>query len=323
MPGKTGRAEALLGLFHARKRILIDNADSDTDEIDEAMAANLELTATIQQQRTLKRPTRYRNKGFKADVAFQVWITDQRYQVYCHMTRTSFEFIHRLILDDPVFVNPNCFSPSQQRSIYFQLFVALSRLATSDGDGWCIDKTCESFNIGHGTVSVYTKRVCAALAKHSNRWIRWPNVASRKKLSALADAKYGFPGFIASCDGTMIGLRRAPAFDMCPETYHHHRHGGYGFNVLFWVDHHGQIIHLTCNWPASASDQTIFDDSDFAREPWKFLKKDEEYIFTDLGFKKEVFAVPPYKGKEGKLAHNALFNHAQRKGRVKVTLMLL
>jgi hypothetical protein len=195
MPGKTGRAEALLGLFHARKRILIDNADSDTDEINEAMAASLELTATIQQQRTLKRSMRYRNKGFKADAAFQVWITDQRYQVYCHMTRTSFEFIHRLILDDPVFVNPNCFSPSQQRSIYFQLFVALSRLATSDGDGWCIDKTCESFNIEHGTVSVGP---------------------------TLADTKYGFPGFIASFDGTMIGLRRAPVFDMCPETYHHH-----------------------------------------------------------------------------------------------------
>ena len=105
---------------------------------------------------------------------------------------------------------------------------------------------------------------------------------------------------------------------MFPETYHHHRHGGYGFNVLFWVDHHGVIIRMMCNWPASASDQTIFDASNFAQDPWKFMKKYEEFIFTDLGFKKEVFSVPPYKEKEAKLEHNALFNKAQRVGRVKV-----
>ena len=100
---------------------------------------------------------------------------------------------------------------------------------------------------------------------------------------------YIYLGFIASCDGTLIGLRRAPAFEMFPETYHHHRHGEYGFNVLFWVDHHGVIIRMMCNWPASASDQTIFDASNFAQDPWKFMKKYEEFIFTDLGFKKEVF----------------------------------
>ena len=48
------------------------------------------------------------------------------------------------------------------------------------------------------------------------------------------------------------------------------------------------------------------------------MKENEEFIFVDLGFKRETFAVPPYKGKEGKLKHNAEFNHAQRKGRVKV-----
>ena len=53
---------------------------------------------------------------------------------------------------------------------------------------------------------------------------------------------YIYLGFIAVCDGTLIGLRRAPAFEMFPETYHHHRHGGYGFNVLFWVDHHDLFV---------------------------------------------------------------------------------
>jgi hypothetical protein len=225
-----------------------------------------------------------------------------------------------MIKDHPVFVNPSLLSPSQQRSVHLQLFIALSRLS-SDGDGWSMNKTNEVLEIGHGTVILYCDRVCEAINSHQHEWIRWPNAASRRALSALGDQKYGFPGFVASCDGTMIGLRRAPAFHMYPETYHHHRHGGYGFNVLFWVDHHGSIIRLMCNYPASASDQTIYDASSFARLPWKFLKKHEEFIFTDLGFKREIFSVPPYKGKEAKVDHNALFNFAQRRGRVKVFIM--
>ena len=317
MPPETDRARTLKGLYHARKRILIDAPDSDSDVVDEEMGLNLEMTSTILSRRQLKRPSTYRNKGYDADVAFQAWLTDARFRTFTHMDRGSVDVVYNLIRDDPVFTNPNPQSPSQQRSVYFQLFVALSRLA-SDGDGWCIDKGSEVFNIGHGTVLLYTERACLAINKHVERFVRWPNAAARRALSALGEQKYGFPGFVASCDGTMIGLRRAPVFHMFPETYHHHRHGGYGFNTLFWVDHHGSIIRFTCNWPASASDQTIFDDSSFAQTPWKFLKKHEEYIFVDLGFKKEVFAVSPYKGKEAKQEHNALFNFAQRKGRVKV-----
>ncbi len=222
----------------------------------------------------------------------------------------------------PVFVNPSVLSPSQQRSVHLQLFIALSRLV-SDGDGWCMDKISETFHIGHGSVTTYTQRVCEAINAHVHRYVCWPDANARRLLAALGDEKFGFPGFVASCDGTLIGLRRAPAFDMFPETYHHHRHGGYGFNVLFWVDHHGTIIRFTCNWPASASDQTIFDTSSFAQHPWRYLKRNEEFIFTDLGFKKETFAVPPYKGAEAKLPHNALFNKAQRCGRVKVTVFCL
>jgi hypothetical protein len=124
--------------------------------------------------------------------------------------------MNELIREDPVFMNPNPQSPSQQRSIYFQLFVALSRIA-SEGDGWCIDTACDVFIIGHGTLLLYTERVCLAINKHIDVFVRWPNAAAHKSLSALGESKYGFPGFVASCDGTMIGLRRAPAFNMFPK----------------------------------------------------------------------------------------------------------
>ena len=93
MPGLTDRAKNLRSLYHARKRILIDQADSDTEAVDAEMEENLELEATILSRRTLKRPSTYRNKGFNADAHFQDWITEQKYVVFTHMTRTSFMFV--------------------------------------------------------------------------------------------------------------------------------------------------------------------------------------------------------------------------------------
>ena len=200
------------------------------------MKENLDLTLKIMSVRYFDRPCEYRNKGYNADLAFQDWLTDRRVVVFTHTSRRSMDFIYQMIREDPVFVNPSLFSPSQQRSVYFQLFVCMTNL-TGDGDGGCMDRVAELFNLGHGTITIYTERCIAAINKHVDEFVRWPDAQERAALSYHADVTYGFPGFIASCAGTLIGLRRAPAFDQYPETYCHPRHKHYGFNVLFWVDH--------------------------------------------------------------------------------------
>ena len=70
-----------------------------------------------------------------------------------------------MIQDHPVFVNPSVLSPSQQRSVHWQLFIALSRLS-SDGEGWSMNKVSEVLEIGHGTVITYCDRVCEAINSH-------------------------------------------------------------------------------------------------------------------------------------------------------------
>jgi hypothetical protein len=316
MPGKTQRGTTLDDLYHMRKKIIM--GDSDSDIVDEAMDENMALTCTIQSRRYFQRPETYRNKGINADARFQTWILEggNRFYVFTHMQQSSFLFIFDLIRDNAVFAT-SAASPAVQRAVFFQLFVALTKIS-GGGEGNGIDKVCETFNIGHGTVALYVRRCITAINSHSSTFVVWPNKTRRAELSAYADRKFGFPGFIASCDGTLIGLRRAPVFSQYPETYSHARHKKYGFNVLFWVDHFGNILRFTCNWPGSASDQTIFNASSFAQNPWDYLVQNEEYIFVDLGFKKELFAVPPYKGADGKLLHNAKFNKAQRRGRTKV-----
>ncbi len=94
MPGITERAIALRTLYRARKRILLQPIDSDTDAVDDEMERNLEYTCTILSRRTLQRPAHYRNKGFNADAHFQGWITEQKYVVFTHMTRASFLFVN-------------------------------------------------------------------------------------------------------------------------------------------------------------------------------------------------------------------------------------
>ena len=94
MPPETDRARTLKGLYHARKRILIDAPDSDSDVVDEEMGLNLEMTSTILSRRQLKRPSTYRNKGFDADAAFQGWLTDQRFRTFTHMDRGSFDVVY-------------------------------------------------------------------------------------------------------------------------------------------------------------------------------------------------------------------------------------
>ena len=199
-----------------RKRILIDG-DSDSDVVDEAMAENLEMTAFVLKHRYFSRPKTYRNKGYDAEAAFQTWITDRRIAVFTHMSKSSSEFIYNMIKEYSGFVNPSFASPSRQRSVYFQLFVCLTKL-TGNGDGGCIDRVAELFNLGHGTIMNYTYRCIRAINEHVGTYVVWPNAARRAELSSYADATYGFPGFIASCDGTLIGLRRAPVFLQYPET---------------------------------------------------------------------------------------------------------
>ena len=196
------------------------------------------LNLAIQQCRYFNRPLEYRNKSYNADTVFQEWLSERRILTFTHMSRRSYEFIYNLIRSDARFVNPSATSPARQRSVFFQLFVALTRL-TGDGDAGCVRRVCELFNIGTGTVGNYTRRCVAAINAHADTYIFWPNSRRRAELSAYADSKYGFPGFIGSCDGTVIGLRRAPSFAQFPETYRHPRHGVYGYNVLFWADHFG------------------------------------------------------------------------------------
>ena len=124
--------------------------------------------------------------------------------------------------------------------------------------------------------------------------------------------------YIGQQDGTHVYLYTAPNHDMYPEAFYDTLHkGGYGYNVLLTSDHTGSIIHYALGWPGQTHDATIQMHLDMYHNPWNYFEKGQ-YIFVDTGFSRQMWSVPPYKGKSALLEHNAHFNKAMRRGRCRI-----
>ncbi len=219
------------------------------------------------------------------------------------------------VRDHPVFQSG--FSRNRQRSVQFQLFVGVARLC-QDGSAATGLRVCDLFKLGYGSVQLLTTRVLTALESLQREFIVWPDTNRRRVLANVGEENFGFPGYCVNVDGTLLGLARAPAFSMRPETYCHPRHRTYGFNTLLFADHFRYIVSYVFGWPGAAADSTIMASSLIAKDPRKFLNVGEEFIFADLGFKRENYVITPFKGESACQRHNQLFNRAQRVGRCRI-----
>jgi hypothetical protein len=289
---------------------------SDSDEVEEEMEDLIEFKLCIKRRRYLERSEEYNVNLQVTDSWFQEWISDMRYVLYCKMSRRSFDYIFSLVRDHSVFQS-SVLSRKCQRSPRLQLFVGISRLCQC-GTAAKELRVADVFHIGNGTVQLYTQRALEALGSLASRFIMWPNASRRRLLSRIGQDEFGFPGFVVSVDGTLLCLHRAPATQMRPETYHHPRHHKYGFNTLLFTDHLRYICGYCFGWPGQAADSTIFATTALAKSPATFLSLGEEFVFADLGFKRENYVITPFKGAAAELKHNALFNKAQRSGRCRI-----
>jgi hypothetical protein len=196
------------------------------------------------------------------------------------------------------------FAIRQQMSIRFQVFVALTRLASGD-TGSTIAKLMCIFSLSHGSVLVFAERFIDAMLCFERRYVRWPSANRRRQLAVYGGTEFGFDGLIGSMDGTHFYLKRAPRFGCYPEAYFDTWHkGGYGYNCLLTADHTGTIIGSLVGWPGSQCDTVLQPHTALHVSPWDYLEKAAEFIFVDCGFARTMYCVPPYKGPAGRLQHN-------------------
>jgi hypothetical protein len=273
----------------------------------------MRMEITVCSQRYLERPSRY--KKAPSNAAFMRWLShEENVVVHCHMTRATFDYLCELVAD----VWDVGLSIRPQVCLQYQVFVALARLSSSDG-GSTIRKLKILLKLSHGSMLNYAERFIDAILKLESRFLKWPSPERRQQLATFGETEHGFHGFIGSMDGTHCYLKRSPGFHMYPEAYADTWHkGGYGYNCLLTADHTGSIIAYLVGWPGGQGDKVLQPHTALSADPWRFLKKGEEFLFVDCGFARTMWSVPPYPGKAGKLAHNSEFNYAMRQARCRV-----
>jgi hypothetical protein len=296
MPRLSERGKVLLDLRNLQESVILHSTGEERVALFNQL---MELELQVCSSRYLCRPIRY--KPVPSNRSFERWVSDFKIHHYCHMHRPAFDFIYSLVVRVWI-VEP--LAIRHQRSIRFQVFVALARLSSSD-PGSTIAKLECTFGLSHGSVLIFAERFIAAMLTFEKRFVRWPSAKRRRQLGEYGATAFGFDGLIGSMDGTHFYLKRSPRFSCFPEAYHDTWHkGGYGYNCLLTADHTGTIIAALVGWAGSQSDKVLQPHTVLHQNPWQFLEKGSEYLFVDCGFARTMYCVPPYLAASGKVPHN-------------------
>jgi hypothetical protein len=199
----------------------------------------------------------------------------------------------------------------QQREVWIQLACALDRFGHF-GNGSAIGKVARSKGVGYGSISLYTKRVIAALKELAPKYITWPGPEERRHLSEYNHKEYGFDGCILSSDGTHIVLFQRPSLE--GEVYFN-RKSSYSLNVMLTFDHRRNIRYLNAGWPGSVHDSRIWESGLAAKDPARFFSNGQ-YQFGDSGFALSKQMIVPYRQPAASIPENEEFNLRLSRGRV-------
>jgi len=156
---------------------------------------------------------------------------DKDHHCFVQMLRISpdtFEILHHLIKDDPVFYNN---SNNPQAPVEEQLGVTLFRLGRFGNSAGVMDVARE-FGIAEGSVLNYTNRCFTAIENIHDLFVRPLTEEEKEKEKQWIDAEIGFQGTwregYLMYDGTIVVIFQKPGKD--GDTYFT-RKSNYGFNL--------------------------------------------------------------------------------------------
>jgi hypothetical protein len=129
-----------------------------------------------------------------------------------------------------------------------QLAVALRRFGAEYSSAGAVIPTSQLFGISEGSVVMYTRRVCIALASQFATVITWPTVVERRtmKYRLREGPAHLFENCIGMIDGTLIPFWTAPGFDIAvKQAYYNYQKGRSGFQATIVCDDRRRIQHFT------------------------------------------------------------------------------
>ncbi|KAF9199224.1 hypothetical protein BGZ49_010694 [Haplosporangium sp. Z 27] len=177
------------------------------EEDEELINELLEISEHVSSSRFIQRNPIYRRISYFLTEVFPD-MPDGEFRAMFRTTREGFKGVLELVKDNPIFHNA---SRHQQAHPSVQLAVALARFG-SNGTGATVSKLQTTFQIGAGTVTLYTKRVIKALLDVHDDWITWPSARRRSEIGQVMREE-GFPGCVGYIDGTTVTISQKPALD--------------------------------------------------------------------------------------------------------------
>jgi len=142
------------------------------------------------------------------------------------------------------------------------------------------------FGVNPGTLYYFYFYVIQALREMAEQYIRWPDAAERRAISATIERATGFPNIVGLVDGTHVPIQ-APLVDPAQYINRHHE---YSINVQAVVDSTLLVRHLHVGEPGSMHDRRVFRRSDLYRDllsgqiigPDEHLVGDGGYVQSDF-----------------------------------------
>ena len=269
--------------YRGLRRALSYSDSSDEEDFGFTLAA-------LVSSRYLERPGAYSAQHNCAQLQS---LLQQRRDFFRHQTRmcqeTFLAFLD-LICDNPSFHNQACV---QQRHVGIQLYVYLQAVG-HDGNGLTTISISGGAKMGHGTVSLYMRRVEQAILSLHDRFVMWPNAKARQTMSARFYAKYGFYA-VGILDGTFFYFNQAPAID--PQNFFTRKKKMYGLNAQLICDLDWRVIGYVLGWPGCTPDTIAYETSPFFLQHERYFSQGQ-CVLADKGYTPRLTVCVPFDAPE-------------------------
>ena len=184
------------------------------------------------------------------------------------------------------------------------MLVALRYLATGNFQLTLADTA----DMSQASVSRCIRRVVHAIAEVAPRYIRFPTPEEESAVMQAFFTIAGMPGCIGCVDGSLIPVRGPGGDDA--ELYRG-RKGYYAYNVMAVCDASLCITSLVVNWPGSAHDSRIFNESLLCQTLQGGRYRG--FLLGDSGYPCRTYLLTPYSNPRA--PHENRFNEAHARTR--------
>ncbi|KAI7934703.1 hypothetical protein MJO29_015966 [Puccinia striiformis f. sp. tritici] len=289
----------------AAMAMLVESDSEDNSDLEEFYYYSLHLL----QKRYLKPRHSAARLDPRYDMLALQELPDSSFLQLFRMRFPCFLNLLQLLQPNPIFYN-NSHNP--QRELPIQLAIAICRLG-SNGNGSAVYRLRNLFQVGYGTINLYTCRVITAVYEFRSSMITWPTEAERLELSQVMQEE-GFPGCVGFVDGTTIPLSQKPPKD---GSHYWDRKKRYSISVTLICDVNKKFISYLAGYPGSCHNAYVFSNMKVAQQPQQYFDRNQ-FLLADSAYSSDQYVIPAYKGKELLVRDNVNFNYYLAQSRVRI-----